>query len=52
MGWDEAGVASDAEDVVDCEEEVAPEEQAARPSAAMAAMAARDVVVRDIISPS
>jgi hypothetical protein len=49
---DEAWVASDAEDVVDCEEEVAPEEQAARPSAAMAAIAARDVVVRDIISPS
>ena len=35
-----------------CEEGAAPEEQAARPRAAMAAMAAREVVVRDIISPS
>ena len=33
-------------------EVVAPEEHAARPRAAMAAMAAREVVVRDIISPS
>ena len=34
------------------EEVVAPEEHAASPRAARAAMAAREVVVRDIISPS
>jgi len=33
------------------EEVVAPEEHAASPRAAMVAMAAREVVVRDIISP-
>jgi hypothetical protein len=33
------------------DEVVVPEEHAARPRAATAAMAAREVVVRDIISP-
>ena len=55
MDTDEAWVAcmvslGEAEDWE--EEVVVPEEHAARPRAAMAAMAAREVVVRDIISPS
>jgi len=50
---DEAWVAcvADEEEAEDWEE-VVPEVHAASPRAAMAAMAAREVVVRDIISPS
>ena len=50
MDTDEAWEASAEAGAEDCVAGVVvPEEQAARPSAAMAAIAAREVVVRDIL---